>query len=130
VDFQKAKSIDDLLKKSDISGNEGQNNSVTNTISKGINLPNSGNKSEKQPDQPLKVANLEILLKSIFIEAGVGATVKPSNCPAVARAQDYGKDKKGNPACAFQGQDCPYFKKAGFALENFYKIISCNFEKD
>lgn len=145
--FEKINSIEELLKQAEDSGkldDAGQFNSVTNTISKGIELPDSANKAEKQPDQTDHfnkdkivnptidrgiLASLEILLSNISVIAGQGTTVKPSNCPAIARAQDYGKDTDGKPACVFQSKDCPYFKKAGFILDNYYKIITCKFSK-
>jgi hypothetical protein len=130
VKAKRVVSIEDLLKQSDISGNEGQQNSVTNTVSKGIHLKDSGNKTEAQPAQPIKQANLEILLSNISVNSKQGATVIPSRCPAVARAQDYGKTDTGDAACVFHGKNCPYFDEAGFVLEDYYKIIKCNFKKE
>ena len=69
----------------------------------------------------------EILIEEITADSNKGTTVYPRGCPAVGRAEDYGKDKYNNPVCVLYGKNCEYFLDGSFALENFDKTLKCSF---
>lgn len=73
----------------------------------------------------LKVASVEVLLKSVIVSASNGTTVYPIRCPAVGRSSDYGKDASGEAACVYNGNNCKYFNDAEFTLEDYTKKIVC-----
>jgi hypothetical protein len=74
----------------------------------------------------LKVASIEVLLKSVIVSAENGTTVYPIRCPAVGRSSDYGKDASGEAACVYNGNNCKYFVNAEFTLEDYTKKIVCS----
>lgn len=77
-------------------------------------------------DDLIKKNSLDVLLKTVIVEAEGGTIVLPVQCPGIGRVDDYGKMENGRPACVFHNKNCPYFGEAGFNLSDFYKQISCN----
>jgi len=127
--FKNIDSIEEFIKKSEFKDSDGMDNSVTNTISESEVLDGSGTKTVKQPEQPTKQANLEVLVKNIIVSADSGTAVEPMKCPGVGRVEDYGKDSSGEPVCVYNGKNCPYFDNAAFKLDGYYKIISCTIDR-
>ena len=128
MNFNDIKSIDDLLKIA-MFGDEKDNYNYTDTsvvnqkeedeTPEGVSTP-----VQTQQYQPTKQAKLEVLLKSITVDED-GTIVSPITCPGIGRVNDYLEDDKGQPACVFHDNNCPYFEDAGFDLNTQYKQISC-----
>ena len=133
MNFKGKASLDDVLKEAaaaeTFAGSDGTDNLVTNTISESDVPEFAGTKTVKQPDQPSKTASLTVLMKGMKASADAGTTVYPEKCPGVGRKENYGKDTKGEPACVFSSNNCPYFVDALFTLQDFNKTITCSLDE-
>jgi hypothetical protein len=155
--YSNAKSIEDFVKRSieTFAGSEGYSPQGTHQrpdVEKpmeGTDVPTSiqpAQPFEQNPfitesaDKPYEIqdpeileagkrASQQILLRTIYVDAKKGASIIPSNCPAKGRVDDYKKTPRGGPACAFEGDLCPYFANAMFKLDDYYKEIKCTVDE-
>ena len=130
MNFNDIKSIEELLKVATLGDEKDTDNytesDVVNQKAEDETPEGFSTPMQTQQYQPTKQAKLEVLLKNISVDAGSGTTVVPVKCPGVGRVDDYLEDEKGQPVCAHQGNNCPYFGDAGFDLDTYYKQITCN----